>query len=453
MTTTSNGSRYLLVALLAVLAAYVPFTGGGLMTDDFLHVAHISRLPSPGAVFTKPDAFGFFRPVTQLSLWLDAALVGASPEAERLMNVALHGGVLWAAYYVATLVLTPTGAMVATLAFALTPKAHPIAVLWISARSEILMALWSLLATSFWIRWTRQGGGWRFAGAIAGYVLALLSKETAVLLPAVWLFAPGPALPARKRWAAVGWMGAAAAVVLAWRTFTGALMPSSADPHYTLFASVDRWERNAQNYFWRAAPAPLALWFGVGVPAMFARAIGGLDSVAWSLLGFSAAWTAVLLVPVLPIVARSELYLYLPTFGLCLIAGHVVGQALDRAPTSRTWRVGLVLCTIGLGGYQVSISAAIHRDLVFSRQLVSALAASPEIQNAGGSLVIIPADTTTAQYLRDTVGGYLNAVVPQSVTGFHGTAAVDDNRGTRTGDVRMSAAYDGRTVTLRRVDD
>ena len=59
-------------ALLLVLTAtvYAPFLGGGFVTDDFPHIAHLQSQSFPEVLVT-PDTFGYYRPMTQASLLAD----------------------------------------------------------------------------------------------------------------------------------------------------------------------------------------------------------------------------------------------------------------------------------------------------------------------------------------------------------------------------------------------
>src|SRR5262245_49992191 len=126
-----------LIPFLACL--YIPWGSGGLQTDDFAHIERLSSLDSPLRLLDRPDAFGFHRPVTQASLALDLMMQG-TPALSRTINIVLHACVIALASIVASQLLsTSLAGTLATTAFALTPKAHPIAALWLSARAELLM--------------------------------------------------------------------------------------------------------------------------------------------------------------------------------------------------------------------------------------------------------------------------------------------------------------------------
>ena len=108
-----------------------------------------------------------------------------------------------------TLLNEPSAALLATIAFALAPKAPPIAVLWISARAELLMALFARLALLAWMRWERSAGARWLALAGRFYILAFASKESAALLPLALIFVPSDrAWFSTSRVAAVALMGA-----------------------------------------------------------------------------------------------------------------------------------------------------------------------------------------------------------------------------------------------------
>ena len=104
------------------------------------------------------------------------------------------------------------------------------------------MALFSLLACISWIAWDRDRRWWLLVAAWACYALALLSKETAALLPLLLLLTPPgrQRLTAHRVFAAL-LMVATAMALLALRAYFGALMPPSADQHYNLVTPALGW--------------------------------------------------------------------------------------------------------------------------------------------------------------------------------------------------------------------
>jgi hypothetical protein len=451
---------------MAVLCAYVPFLGGGFLTDDFVHLLHLEAASSVAKLFTAPDAFGFYRPLTQASLAADAAIYGDAAVGFRATNLALHAAVIALAFALGRLVAgSSLVGGIAALAFALTPKAHPIAVLWVSARGELLMAIFSLAAVASWIVWTRGGGGSWLVAAVGAYVLALFSKESAVLLPAVLVVTPGAARPLAARLRAAGAFIASGAAVLWWRAASGALMPYSTDAHYNLAVPLVRLGRNATNYLGRLLPSPAALVLVVGLPAWLAArgrkwdhtpppaaaGVSGSHPIGVALFGI--VWTVVLIAPTLAIAARNELYLYLPSFGACLAAAALVAPAVAGDGRRRVTTVALVLYAVALGGYQVSRSVEFHRDLVFSARLATALRTRPELRGGPGYVALEPANAESRRYLQDAIGGYLPVVLRQVLgrPDLDGGVQGGVDRRMASPVFRFRCSYDGNVVTLQRL--
>jgi Dolichyl-phosphate-mannose-protein mannosyltransferase len=445
----SYARRALLLVALA-LALHTPFIGGGFLTDDLVHIERLQR-QTIGGVFASPDAFGFYRPIPQASLLLNLRVAGTNPAAMRFANVLLHSAVIYAAYVLAEMLMgTGPGAFFATLAFVLTPKAHPIAVLWISARSELLMALLSLAAIMCWIRWHRgQGRRW-LAGAWACYVLALLCKETAALLPLLLLVTPPASLRVtRASVSAVALMVVTAAALFVARARIGALMPASPDPHYDLITPLYRWFRNIRNYFWRAIVSPLAL-------VLFAAVAGFRSGTATTgrfihMAVYGCVWFVVFIVPVLPIVARSEHYLYLPVFGLCLPAGALTARLLDDARHRGAAVAAIMIYSALIGGFQLSRASAIHDDAIFASRFAEAVRMNEALRDHRGTVVVLPDDPLTRRFLQDAVGGYMDSALRLSLgrTGIEGAVA-KPQPAAQPDALWVTCRYADGRVTLRR---
>jgi hypothetical protein len=130
---------------------------------------------------------------------------------------------------------------------------------------------------------------------------------------------------------------------------------------------------------------------------------------------YAAAWFVIFIAPVLPIAARSELYLYLPGFGFCVLVGYLVERTIHDAARVRLAIAAVAIYVAALGGYQISRSAALHEDLSFSARFVSALAGSTWIGAGPGPWLLVPGDAVTERFLRDAIGGYLDVVLKRVV--------------------------------------
>lgn len=417
---------------------------------------HLLRIESASwaQIVSQPDAFRFYRPVAQASLKLESQLHGSYPPAFRAVNIALHAAVLAMAIVVARLLLvSEIAASLAALAFALTPKAAPIVVLWISGRAELLMALFTFAAVASWTMWCRQGGAPWLAVTMGAYALAALSKETAFMLPLVLLFVAGERQPRSARLIALASLIAIGVALFMWRSHVGAMTPLEADAHYDLLTGIGRIVRSLRNYIARMLPVPLALLILLNVARAIEKRQSGASFGAVSLLVTALVlplvWIVVFLAPVLPIVARSEIYLYLPAFGVCLLTalfGQLCFMTLKR---HRALLLALGVFVAAVGGYQLSRAVAMSRDLQFSARLVAALQADSDLAAHAGDVTLVPAERETEQHLRDSIGGYLYAVLRRAFPDGHVTGTVEYPGMTVTGVSRrvICRFQDGR-VTL-----
>jgi tetratricopeptide (TPR) repeat protein len=126
--------------------------------------------------------FEAYHPLHLLSYWLDVPWFGPAPWVVHLTSLTLWVLGLWIVYgWLVALRLPPWAAVVTTLLFGLHPVQVEV-VSWASGRKDVLALLFGAaclrFAASSERTWDRAG-----AGAFACYVLALLSKTTALPLP------------------------------------------------------------------------------------------------------------------------------------------------------------------------------------------------------------------------------------------------------------------------------
>jgi hypothetical protein len=92
---------------------------------------------------------------------------------------------------------------------------------------------------------------------------------------------------------------------------------------------------------------------------------GSSDASVRETACFAIAWMSVFLLPVSPVVARNELYLYLPAFGLSLLAAQVIESSVDLSRRSRARLVRDARYSPSLGGcIRSSRSREMHDELV-----------------------------------------------------------------------------------------
>src|ERR1700733_143374 len=135
-----------------------------------------------------PNASGnYYRPVFLLWLRWNYALFGASAAGWPLTSLACHVLATWLVFQVVRQLAKDRAiAFVAALIFGLHP-AHIENVAWISGVTDPLMACFVLGSFSAFLGFRRSGGIWRAALSLVLFALGLLSKETAIVLPALIL--------------------------------------------------------------------------------------------------------------------------------------------------------------------------------------------------------------------------------------------------------------------------
>jgi hypothetical protein len=185
-------SRWLqgLLVPVAIGAAYLPAMQAGFVWDDDAHVTANPYVVGPQGLadlWTSSEAV--YYPLVSTSFWLIHALFGLDPFFYHLVNVLVHALCALALWRVLLLLEVP-GAWLGSMLWAL----HPVqveSVAWITELKNTQSGLFFLLAVWFFIRASKAqpvpGGTSGTAGAMVLLfsVLALLSKTSTVILPAV----------------------------------------------------------------------------------------------------------------------------------------------------------------------------------------------------------------------------------------------------------------------------
>jgi hypothetical protein len=407
----------LVLALLAVLP-YAPSLGQPFFADDYIHLERARALPGApwsllaeawvlraadaAAWWSPPElAVPYFRPLVTLSFLLDSTVWGLRPAGFHLTNVLLHLATTLIAYGIARRVLaTPAAAFVAAALFALHP-CHAEAVLWVSARTDLMAGAAAAAAVLFYMK-AREGGGLRPGATLAGLAaltLGLLAKETAACVPALWLLyealVPGTG-PRRRRLAgpllALGVVAAYA--VLRARALGAAALPPHPFAHgpgdpdlpahalmapflyladLTLFVPPDP---VVTLPWWRAHPLAFAALALVSV-LVFASSLRAVPERRTRWLGLG--WIALALLPA-ALLSVGERFLYLPSLGYCLLRGAGAGARLATLGESARrplLAMGVVVAAVALAR-TVGFGVLAGRSRQVVDDALAALEASPD---------------------------------------------------------------------------
>ena len=186
------------VALILAALAYINTVSFNFAYDDQLQIVRNDRVHSwqhaPNffvehvwSQLTPGGGGNYYRPVFELWLLSNWSLFGPHPMGWHITTVAVHLLAVWLAYL---LLIKLTGdrltAAIAALLFAVHPT-HIESVAWISGVTDPLLAVFSLGSMLAYIRGRESGRGtWKMA-AVGLYAVALLTKEPAIVLPALLL--------------------------------------------------------------------------------------------------------------------------------------------------------------------------------------------------------------------------------------------------------------------------
>lgn len=311
---------------------------GELVRDDLAFLTRPSAaLEAFGRPYfrTRAEDHAYYRPVVTASFALDAAGSGSSASGYRLTNVLLHAAT--ASLLLILLAAQGYSRGIAT-AIALAFAAHPAltaAVGWIPGRDDLLLGLFSLAA---WLALLRVEAGFRFVPAITHalcFLLALGSKEAAVVLPLLFVLERvvvrrQPLRVAVPVWLALLWGATLGVVVLMRRAVLGADLGLPGVEGTSLFAGTRALVSGLGSVLLPlrprllAVPADVPLWPGALALALLIAA-SALPGISRHRLGFALAGFVLTVLPSLPAssVLVLESRLYLPALVLALGVAEV----------------------------------------------------------------------------------------------------------------------------------
>jgi tetratricopeptide (TPR) repeat protein len=367
--------------LLAVFLTYANcFSNQFLFDDEFLIIRNsfLRQWSTFFEIFSASSTTGaggvdsFYRPLQTVCYLLVYQIFGLSPLGYHLLNVGLHAcNALLTAVLGVRLGFRRDAVIFAALLWALHPV-HTEAVTYMSATADTLYAFFCLLGCVILLPSFTK---WRVASALAAFFCGLLSKEAALVFPAL-------AIAVRLATAEKKWSWRTYAFTLPFWFLAGFYLVArktflNFDDTFTFFKSANIYSENflvRLSTFFATVPAYLSLlvWptglhmernFPVFASPLFAPVIAGAVLVAATLFqvglargrwgvalsfGFLWFWAAHaphtgVLIPVNSLFL--EHWLYLPTAGLFLGVAQSVGSLLERA--SPVWRLTLTRLTAG----------------------------------------------------------------------------------------------------------
>ena len=371
---TSSQERLLLrIAIFGALAALLHTITYGFIYDDFALITLNPWMDSwhglrdifthHSTAFLAGDTVvpaRHYRPLFLSWLWLVRHVAGPAPGWFHLAGLLLHVAVVCLAYLLAKEWLDQKSAAVTAIVFALHPSRAE-AVSWIAAHTELLLAAFVLGAMLCYVRALSSGKWWWIAGAGVCTFAGLMTKETAVTIPAL-IVAHYVSQRERARGRLIAALSATLLGIAAFallrahvlggggsedvpRSLTQTLLTTPMA--ICLFLRQALWPVRLSE-FYNPLNIQHATWKYFGVPLLIVLVVVVLFTAAAKRdrrLWFAAAWFAVTLAPIVVGFSWIQLHdrhLYLPLFGVAMIAAI----AIERIPSAVQLRVTVALAAL-----------------------------------------------------------------------------------------------------------
>lgn len=314
------------------------------------------------AFTTLHGGTSYWHPITWVSHMIDVELFGMDARFHHAVSILIHAlnAVLLFLLFM-RFTNRPYVAMGAALLFA----CHPLrveSVVWISERKDVLSLLFTILTFHAYIWYTRRPNGFKYCVVLLGFLTALMSKPTMLMIPALmllidcWplkrflrssprcrtnrnvLFEKVPLIIAT---------GVVAVITLKAQQEVGALQSDVAFP-LRLANAMDSYLWYLLKFFWPSGLAcfyPLPTYFSQVKAFVLIVILTLIFAVAWNIRKTSPAvlvgllWYVIAALPTVGLIqsggqAHADRYSYLPLIGLLFPLIWIV----NRIAGKRWWR-------------------------------------------------------------------------------------------------------------------
>ncbi len=409
--------------VLLVLAVYAPSLSNGFVYDDGVLIVTVDAPHSLGEivrVFGERHWKGlpYYRPIPRATMLAQKYWHGNKPAPYHLFNVIVMALTALAGYGLLrqpVFGLTRPAAFLGAALFAVHPVAsstvHPIA----SGRETLIPALFVLLALWAYLR----SGLTAQLLAPLFFLLALLSKEQAIVVPLLFLLADVLGLPARPARRAGNWTRHYAplvAIVLGYLALRVSLFGGTGEHRFVLherpLGPLESLLYSLQSVFnpptHLVYEPPFEMWFSVAHLAVVLVAVAAL--AVWSARHWAGArpralfWTGWFLLAIAPTAnvlhqeARfDERYVFLASLGVIGLALAVAGVSWER-PSFRGKAVIVgVLLIVVCSGYSFYRADFYRDELTFLAQWVRSAPTSAKAHHGLGQYYVGAGDLSLAR--------------------------------------------------------
>jgi len=327
----------LLILTALALLTYLPLFHQPLLEDDYPNIAQ-AILYGPVSGWDRMFHDPLFRPrtTTWLMLYGINRMFGMHATAYYAAMILLHLLNTWLVYSLGVWRMLGYQTTAWAAAFFAISEAHQEAVMWVSASNEPLMLLFGLLSFICWIRFLDQRRALLYFASLLTFCLALLSKESAVILALIFVL---PIALAKIRWQSAAYL--APFCLLALLSALSIFLNHSrsfrfGDGSFSLEAPFWLvWPENLMRLFWfwgLLSASAILIWRPAGYGRILVIGLSwmGIGLLPYSFLTYSTR-----------IPSRQ---LYLASVGLALIVGFAMLHLYQRY-----WRTrrAIVVATCG----------------------------------------------------------------------------------------------------------
>ena len=198
-----NSVRPYILITIFVISFYYPTFSGEFLLDDIPFIknnSYIKMTPSISSFLFQEDGIpdqkdfkdyhtGYYRPLINLTYWLDYRLWGMQASGFRVTNIVFHLISCFLLFRLTEkLIKEKNAAFFSTLLFALHP-ANTESVAWVISRNNILVTIFILISLLFYINGQEKDSPASRYLAVLSFGCALFSKEFGVMvLPVIFLY-------------------------------------------------------------------------------------------------------------------------------------------------------------------------------------------------------------------------------------------------------------------------
>jgi hypothetical protein len=317
------GWQLLFLAAVALLV-YAPSLTIPLIADDYPNLSQALTYGAPTGLGTLlHDAQFRLRATSYWAMYGLWHIAGLAPVVYHAASLALHIANTWLVFFVAAAWPRMRPAAFWAAAFFAVHEGHQEAVMWFSAVNELLMFLFGMASLWCWrsASASAQAAWLKELAGVVLFALALVSKESAVILLPLFVVAVEPAewrrrLPRLAPHLALALLAVASVAESRSNSFR------FSDGSFSLHAP-----------FWLAWPHSFArllwIWGWPAVVVLFVFGDARLRRAAWSAL----AWVGIALVPYSFLTYSTEIpsrQVYLASAGLALVVGLAMTMCQRR---------------------------------------------------------------------------------------------------------------------------